>query len=201
MNSVISVFYLNLELIFSHLQLLCCIFQQLFCNNLTIYHKQFQVFLEQKDNYCVDYVIHLDIQDQLLKYNHKYCFYCLNLHQNYQHFYPFKITIRKILTHCPTISIICIKIYDVFTFFFRIINFHVFVISFTKFLRDVRNFFLLILFQQKKYLSMSEISSSFISIIFSLGFNSSDKYLKLLSDKFLTSFKLNSKLEFIAWLL
>ena len=168
---------------------------------MTIYLFFFLVFLEQLDNYCVDYVIHLDIQDQLLKYNRKYFFYWLTLHQNYQHFYPFKITVRKILTHCPTISIICIKIYDVFTFFFRIINFHVFVILFTKSLREVRNFFLLILFQQKKYLSMSEISSSFISIIFSLGFNSSDKYLKLLSDKFLTSFKLNSKLEFIAWLL
>ena len=45
---------------------------------------------------------------------------------------------------------------------------------------------------------MSEISSSFISVIFSLGLNSSYKYLKSLSDKFLTSF---SKLEFIVWLL
>ena len=99
----------------------------------------FQFFLEQVDSYCVDYIIDLDIQDQLLKYNHKDFFTYWIYVKIINILYPFKLTMRKVLGHCPTTYIICIKSSDVFTFFRWIIFFSVFVFCLTKSFRDVRN--------------------------------------------------------------
>ena len=120
---------------FIHHELLLRIRQQFFYNNLTACHKELEVFLELMNNHCIIHVIHQDILDQLWQYIllDSFRWFTWTL------FYPLKLAISKIATHCQTIRIIHIKVSDKFWRFFKVIIFHVFVICFTVSFSNVRN--------------------------------------------------------------
>ena len=115
------------------------IYQQFFCNNLTAYHKELQVFVELMDNRCAIHVIRQDILDQVQKYILLNSFCWLNYIKVINVFQPLKPTMGKITTHCSTIQITHFKVRYVFWRFFRIIIFHVNVICFTVSFSNVRN--------------------------------------------------------------